>query len=241
MAASHDRDNPDHLEGRQRWRDLLFLHWSVPPAEVRPAVPERLPLDLRDGKAWVGVIPFAVEGARLPLLPSAAGLDFLETNARTYVRLPDGEPAVWFFSLDASSRLAVLGARLRYGLPYHLARMRCTREDDAIDYSATRRSGGAAGLSVRYRPGAPTGSAAPGSLEEFLIERYVLHVVREGELQSIRVRHSPYPLREVEVDLRSETLLAAGGIRRPEQAPVVHFSDGVDVEVRPVDARRGPP
>jgi uncharacterized protein len=35
----------------------------------------------------------------------------------------DGERGTYFFSLEASSLVAVAGARLLYGLPYFLARM----------------------------------------------------------------------------------------------------------------------
>ena len=41
----------------------------------------------------------------------------------------------------------------------------------------------------------------------------------------------PPPQREVEVDLRSETLLAAADVPRPETTPLVHFADGVDVRI----------
>ena len=220
------------LEGRQSWRRLLFLHWPVPPEAVRGAVPARLPLDLRDGSAWVGVVAFDIEGARLPFAPPQLGLDFLETNARTYVRLPGGEPAVWFFSLEASSRLAVAAARLAYGLPYFHARMAREREDGAVIYRTARRGTKARGLEVRYRVGAPLGIAAPGSLEEFLIERYTLHAVRGGgRIVTVRVRHAPYPLRAVEVESVSEDLLEAAGVARPDLPPLAHYSDGVDVEV----------
>src|SRR3712207_8210884 len=49
---------------------------------------------------------------------------FLEANVRTYVHVDGREPGVYFFSLDAASLLAVLGARVGLGLPYFLARMR---------------------------------------------------------------------------------------------------------------------
>lgn len=220
------------LEGLQSWRDLLFLHWSLPPEAVRPAVPAALSLDLHQGRAWVALVAFEVRGARLPFAPRALGLDFLETNARTYVRSPAGEPGVWFFSLEAQSRLAVAGARLRYGLPYHAAEMSRRREDGWVHYRSRRRTRAAPGIEVDYRTGEPAGQATPGSLEEFLIERYTLFVVKGATARPVRVRHAPYPLRAAEARLGREDLLAAAGIPRPEAAPVVHFSDGVDVEVR---------
>lgn len=222
------------LEGRQRWNGLLFLHWPLPPERVRPTVPPELPLDLRDGMAWVGIVAFDIAGARPPLLPGALGLDFLETNTRTYVRLPDGDPAVWFYALDASSRVAVRAARLAYGLPYFPARMSRGHEGETQLYRTARDVPGAPGLDVRYRTGPPRGTAAPGSLEEFLVERYVLHTVRDGEIRSVRVRHPPYSLRAVDVESMSEGLLAAAGLARPSEPPLAQFSDGVDVEVRRV-------
>jgi uncharacterized protein YqjF (DUF2071 family) len=220
------------LEGRQRWRRLLFLHWAVAPEAVRPTVPKELALDLREGMAWVGVVALDIEGARPPFAPAGVGLDFLETNARTYVRLPGGPPAVWFFSLDAASRLAVAGARLAYGLPYEHARMAREREDCAELYRTVRRGPRAPGLEVRYRVGREIGIAARGSLDAFLIERYALHTVRRGRVGTVRVVHAPYPLREVEVESVSEDLLAAAGIERPDEPPLARWSDGVDVEVR---------
>jgi hypothetical protein len=222
------------LEGRQRWNRLLFLHWALPPEIVRPTVPDELPLDLHDGKAWVGLVAFDVAGARPPLLPGALGIDFLETNTRTYVRLPGGDPAVWFYALDASSKIAVEGARLAYGLPYWRAEMSRASDGGSELYHTTRDELGPAELEVRYRTGEPLGTAAPGSLEEFLIERYVLHTVDGGEIGTVRVRHEPYPLREVEVEAWREGLLAAAGLQRPGDPPLAHFADGVDVEVHRV-------
>jgi uncharacterized protein YqjF (DUF2071 family) len=220
------------LESRQSWRRLLFLHWPVAPEVLRPVVPRELPLDLRDGTAWVGVVAFDIERLRPPLVPERLGLDFLETNARTYVRLPGGERAVWFFSLDAASCLAVGGARLAHGLPYHHARMARERQAKVEVYRTARRGPRAPGLEVRFRTGPRLGPAQRGSLEAFLIERYALHVVRGGKVGTVRVFHDPYPLREVVVESVSEDLLAAAGIERPDEPPLAHFSDGVDVEVR---------
>ena len=59
----------------------------------------------------------------MPPVPTAHA--FLELNVRTYVTL-DGRPGVWFFSLDAASTLAVIGARLGIRLPYFRASMEMT-------------------------------------------------------------------------------------------------------------------
>ena len=90
----------------------------------RPLIPEVLELDLRDGQAWVAVTPFRITGLRMRGLPPLPGSsNFLELNVRSYVRYQN-RPGVFFFSLDAASLLAVMGARAGYHLPYYYARMR---------------------------------------------------------------------------------------------------------------------
>jgi len=39
--------------GFQRWHDLLFLHWDLPPDVLRPLVPPRLEVDTFEGRAFV--------------------------------------------------------------------------------------------------------------------------------------------------------------------------------------------
>ena len=58
---------------RQSWRDLLFLHWAFDPALIRPLVPPRLELDLFDGMAYVGLVPFTMTGVRPVGLPAVRG------------------------------------------------------------------------------------------------------------------------------------------------------------------------
>jgi uncharacterized protein YqjF (DUF2071 family) len=89
------------------------------------------------------------------------------------------------------------------------------------------------------------GSPAPspvGTLDHFLLERYLLYTLRRGRLYSGQVHHTPYPAQGAEVFGVSETLLAAAGLERPGGAPpLAHFSPGVDVEVfalRPADIAR---
>ncbi|MGH9532327.1 MAG: YqjF family protein, partial [Terriglobales bacterium] len=121
------------------WHDLLFLHWPVPAASLRGLVPESLELDLYDGSAWVGVIPFFMSGIRLRGLPLFPGTSaFAEVNVRTYVRFR-GQPGVYFFSLDAASFFAVRTARLWYHLPYFHARMSVENQGDTVRYSSQRR------------------------------------------------------------------------------------------------------
>jgi uncharacterized protein len=217
--------------GYQRWRDLLFLHWPVPPETLRPLVPRALELDLFAGRAYVSLIPFLIAESRPAGAPRALAVRLLETNLRTYVRAADGQAGIFFFSLDASSLLAVAAARVLYGLPYFSAAMSMRREDSRVVYASRRRGARDARLEVAWSIGAPLGSAADGTREHFLVERYALYVTRHGGLYRARVRHRPYPLCQAAVERLSETLLSAAGLPSPAEPPLCHYSPGVDVDV----------
>jgi uncharacterized protein YqjF (DUF2071 family) len=111
----------------QIWHDLLFAHWPVPQAVLRPRIPAQLAVDTFDGQGWLGVVPFRMSGVRLRGTPRVPWLSaFPELNVRTYV-VADGKPGVWFFSLDAGNAIAVAIARAWFHLPYFRARMSMSR------------------------------------------------------------------------------------------------------------------
>ena len=130
--------------GYQTWTNLLFSHWRVPPETLQTLLPDGLMVETFDGDGWLGMVPFAMEKVRPWWFPAVPGISwFLETNLRTYVTLPDGRSGVWFFSLDATKRLAVRVARRFWNLPYFDADLslppRCTR--DQIPRAETRATG----------------------------------------------------------------------------------------------------
>jgi uncharacterized protein YqjF (DUF2071 family) len=185
---------------RQTWHDLLFAHWPVPPAMLRPLIPESLAIDTYDGAAWVGVVPFRMTAVRLRATPYSPFADaFPELNVRTYVvpHGPDGEPTgtpgVWFFCLDAGSRLAVAVARRWFHLPYFNARMTVTEEGERVRYLShrTHRGEASASLAATYRPIAPVMPSEPGSLAYWLTERYCLYTTdRRGTLYRGDIHHN---------------------------------------------------
>ncbi|MBK9034230.1 MAG: DUF2071 domain-containing protein [Myxococcales bacterium] len=232
------RRPPGRAAGTQRWRELLFVHWSFDPAAVRALVPPELELDLWRGRAWVGLVPFRMEATRAAWMPRRTGLEFLETNLRTYVHRR-GAPGVYFFSLEAASWLAVRAARLLWSLPYFHSAMTAGRTDDVVAYQARRRGGDRpATLDVRYQIGAALGPSAVGTLEHFLLERYYLFALRRGRVRTGQVHHAPYPAHAATIASLDQTLVAAAGLPDDGALETVHFSPGVEVEVfGPFDER----
>jgi uncharacterized protein YqjF (DUF2071 family) len=219
--------------GYQKWRSLAFLHWAVPVEELRRLVPAPFALDLYEGTGLVGVVPFAMREVRPSWWPRMLVLNFLETNLRTYV-VCDKQPGVYFFSLDADSRLAVWGGRASFGLPYHHARMRMTESGGEVVYR-TRRGGAGPSHHVRYRVGESLGPSQPGTLEHFLLERYLLFVQRGKQVLVGQVHHSPYPARKLHVVEVQDELVAAAGLPAVTVPPLfAHYSPGVDVEIFPL-------
>ena len=196
--------SPQHpAVGYQRWRDLLFLHWTIPVEVLRPRIPAGLEIDTYDGQAYLGLVPFFMDAVRPRFLPPVPGLSwFLELNIRTYVRDAEGRPGVWFFSLDCDNAVAVQIARAAFNLPYQHARMSAQRDPESLIRYQCQRKGQPSQTSLHYRP-APNSelkTASAGSLDHFLLERYLLFSQnRKGDLYWGQVHHPPYQYQPADV------------------------------------------
>ena len=223
----------------QRWAELGFLHWPVPVAALRPLIPRALTIDTHDGQAYVGLVPFTVTGARPMLVPPLPWVSsFHEVNVRTYVHRDGAEPGVWFFSLDASNPVVVAAARALFLLPYHHARMELDKDEGGIELRSERSGAGDACASLRYEPLGTATPAAVGTLDHFLVERYILYTAARGKLWQAQVHHEPYPLQKARAEVFREGLVAAAGITRPDTRPsLVHFAREVSVEIFALDDR----
>lgn len=226
--------------GFQRWRKLLFLHWELDAAALAATLPDGLALDTFEGRAYIGVVPFTMRDVAPWWSPSVPGVsNFHELNVRTYV-VHDGVPGVWFYSLDAASSLAVVVARAGWKLPYHKATMRMDVDGEHVSYHSERRwpAPTPATFAARYTIGAGGAGeqgehcAAAGTLEHYLVERYVLYTVDgSGRLLSGQVHHEPYPLSPVSLEHVESSMVEALGLGPIRGAPLVHYSEGVDVDV----------
>lgn len=211
----------------QTWEDLLFAHWRVPAARLRPLVPPGLTVEEHAGTAWLGVTPFRLANLRFRgTLPFAS---FHELNVRTYVHAADGRPGIWFLSLDASSRLAVEGGRRLYRLPYFHARISAMPQGDRINYECARIGEPGRVFCARYRR---TDVPARGELETFLTERYCLYATdAAGLLYRAEIHHEPWQLTRAEADIGLASIVPL----ELEGEPLLHFSQRIDALVWPLE------
>ena len=230
---------------KQSWHDLLFAHWPVAVSTLAERMPRELALDLFDGTAWLGVVPFHMTNVAPRALPTPPWTSaFPELNVRTYVT-HGGKPGVYFFSLDAASRLAVAVARALFHLPYHRAAMTVAVDGDWIRYESRRTAdGSAARFGARYRPAGTVFHPIPGTLEYFLTERYCLYTVdapaaiapqtrsrAARRVARLEIHHPPWALQPAEATIDVNTMAEASGITLPATAPLLHFSKRQDVVV----------
>ena len=212
----------------QGWSHLTFLHWRYQPEVIRPLLPVSLELDTFDGAAWIGLTPFVVTGLRPPWFPPLPWISrFPEMNVRTYVRGPDGERGIWFFSLEADRLAAVAGARLSYGLPYRWARMSVNPLPREVEY-ASKRHFGVGEAHIVIRRGSPI---QPSERERFLTARFRLYTKIAGKLAFAQVEHEPWPLESATALKLEQNVIENSDLPLASGEPLVHFSRGVYVRI----------
>lgn len=222
----------------QSWKWLTFLHWAYEPAVVQCLLPPRLTVDEYDGVGWVGLVPFQVDGLRLPNMRAIPWISsFPETNVRTYVRDENGERGVWFLSLDADRLAAVVGARTGFRLPYQWAQMKLTRHGACVHYSSERNgllSACPAHSKIEVEIGEPFGDDELLERDHFVTALFRLYTTFGGRLGYAQVEHPPWPLYRARVLKLDQDLITAAGLPAPQGNPLAHYSPGVDAKVAPI-------
>jgi uncharacterized protein len=232
---------------RQRWERLTFVHWRFEPAVVQRLLPGGLTVDVHDGAAWVGLVPFTMRVATAGGRAAPWASRFHETNVRTYVRDQEGNAGLWFFSLDAARLGAVVIARTAYRLPYYWSAMTIAGQADEITYTCRRRwpAPPRTVSHLRVRVGAPFAPEDLTERDHFLTARWVLfsaarphgrprRSARAGPdrlHRFARAWHEPWPLRRADVLTLDDGLVAATGLPHPDGEPLAHYSPGVDVRI----------
>lgn len=214
----------------QQWRDLAYIHWRYPAEEVQALLPPGLEVDVHDGSAWVGLIPFSMRKIGLPRLPAVPYFgSFPEVNVRTYVRC-NGQPGVWFFSLDVNRFLPALVARTTYLLPYCWGSARHRRDDAVLTTHVRRRWPSTSSTDISLSIGESIES--PDDTAVFLSARWGLYSKGfRGSLRYAPVDHEKWPLYRATLLNLDDSLVTAAGLSAPRGEPHVMFSPGVSVRV----------
>lgn len=222
--------------------ELLFLSWPVEPATIAGRIPSGLTLDTFEGQAWITLIPFRMERMRTRGLPPIPPFSrYAEVDCLTYARRGP-VPGVWFFRIDADTLVGATLGRLLFGLPYNNSRVSLEREGEWREFSSAGRADGSGArpeLQVKYRPHGPAHTAAPGTLAQFIVERFVMYSQSgRGTLLEGREARPPRSIQECEVSVVRNTLPEAAHIPGPQGKLAAWYCASSDIRTwlpAPVD------
>ena len=197
-----------------RWDRAVFINYSADPSVLQRQVP--FELDLRAGQAFVSVVAFTLVRMRPRigrtwtewLLKPIATHEFL--NIRTYVR-HNGEPGIFFLAEWLSNRISVLLGPRTFGLPYRFGDLNYQHalNDQPICGSVCAREGRLAYVGeVSESAFVPS---VPGSLDEFMLERYTAFTERGKRRRLFRIWHSAWPQATAVCDVGETSLIASTG------------------------------
>lgn len=212
-------------------RDVLFSSWPAGSDRLSEHLPDRLAVEEFDGTGWLSVVAFRSVNARPRGLPRLVGRSRPGVALRTYVTC-DGEPGVYFFSLDVPSLLSVLGGRFFHRLPYYYAAVEFQRASGTCRLESRRQHAGSrpAWFSATYEPLGEWFTPEAGSLSEFLTERRRIYTQgQDGAVRYTDLRHRRWEVSPVAVIMGAGSLFAANGFDLPDGRPVHYYSRGVDV------------
>ncbi len=216
---------------RQRWRNLLFSHWPIPLETLRRHIPSELEIDTYQGRAYLGVIVFMIEGIHLRGLSSLSLTPvFSEVNLRTYVHY-QGKPGVFFLSLDVGDWASYTIAKRWYRLPYKKALISFQKEGQSFACQSVRKGTIDPPISfgVKYAPASEVYVPKEGTLDHWLTERYCLFSTNNGSnIYCGEIHHRPWPLQKAKADISKNTLFTPFRMEGSEGKPICHFSKGLD-------------
>lgn len=206
---------------RCAWGSTTFLHYEVDPAALRDRVP--FELDLFEKRAWVSVVTITIRPISLrasaPLLASQSFM-----NVRTYIR---GGGITFLAGWLPNPLCALLGPRL-VGIPYKLGRVHLEAGVTEL-YGRTRAAAGAFEYRAAIDPRQTYRRPDPGSLEEFLLERYVAFTRTGRRRLAFRIWHDPWRFVALEPTIVEDGLLRASGPwHRRATLAAAHHSPGFE-------------
>lgn len=223
---------------KQRWNDVLFIHWPVPCEVLHPFVPEPLNLDTYAGQAWISVVLFQASDSRLRGMPKFMSYrPFLQLNLRTYVKFT-ATPGVYFFSLDANSHVAVNVARI-FSLPYLKAQMTLTQTGDKRLFTSRRTHKGVppASFTAGYRPFSKPYVSKKRTLTYWLTERYIFWAIRGNKVLKGSLSHRAWELQETKLDMEMDRLVHFLPETYFQEPPLAHYAKTMKSYLHPFELK----
>ena len=178
----------------QVWRHVFFIHYKVDPKLIEKEVPFNL--DLHEGSAVISIVPFYMEGIRFPLLPSFPKISSLwEINLRTYVEV-DGIKGIYFFTLDTDSIIAEIVAKKFFNLPYRLSKIKAFIKEGSYHFFHQR------GINrFELKADILLDEIKMSEFDLWCSERYCLFTLRKKQIYQGIVRHSPWKMQSVKINI----------------------------------------
>lgn len=229
LALPHE---PLFLAG---WRDVVMLHFAVDAQALQREVP--FAVERFEGRAFVSLVCFTLTDMRPHRGGTLAKVLFRPVgthrylNVRTYVRHGE-ETGIFFLAEWLSSRLATWFGAMPFGLPFRFGRLDYSHEDPAEGVHGCVQAGEGK-LAYQGNPTArgdarPT-SGFPGSLDEFLLERYTAFTTRRGRRGFFRVWHPTWQAQRLELRVEDRSLLVnAWPWFQSAELVMAHHSRGFD-------------
>jgi uncharacterized protein YqjF (DUF2071 family) len=219
---------------RQTWHDLCFLHWTIDSQTIRDLVPDSLEIDEFEGKAWISIVLFRLDGVRFRGIPEFSFMsNFAELNVRTYV-IKDGHPGIYFLSLDASKSAVIWGARLKYHLPFYKADVRLHEQDHVFQFTNHRKACYFGGTSSprfvgKYKPETHKTPMHKETLSKWLTDRFRFYSVdRAHRLYHCEIEHPSWELQSVKAEIYQNQMLEEYGISEAMAPSCLHYAKKMD-------------
>ena len=134
-------------------------------------------------------------------------------NVRAYVR-HHGEPGIYFLTEWMNNPFSVRLGPLTFGLPYRFGELNYRhRYEEGVLSGEVREKGSGAALRYEATPlyrenQSLLTSAATGSLDEFLLERYTAFTAHDGKRRFFRIWHPAWRQQSIQVSVTDKSLLA---------------------------------
>ena len=224
------------------WDRAVFLHYRVEPRFLQPQIP--FGLDLFDGQAYVSLVAFTLRNMRLTHPHLKFITNPLHThsflNVRTYVQVGKMR-GIYFLAEWLDNRLATLLGPVLYGLPYRFGKLTYRHNFPEVVGQVLGGMGSVTPMPVRpalrytaeLSSSANYEAASPGTLDHFLLERYLAFTKHGPFRRLFQVWHNPWPQTPIGAQITCATLLHSTGPWFPHaHFTSANFSPGVsDVQM----------